>query len=170
MGKTAAITIDRMVTEDLDQVLVIENASFTMPWSRNLFLSEFRNKPVSLMLVALAEGAAREVMGYVVCWVFVDELHVLDLATRPDVRRSGIARQLVIAALAMGYSWGARKAFLEVRESNRPAFKLYASLGFAQTQIREEYYDQPIENAVVMMLSTDRFRALLSASVEGWKM
>lgn len=48
MGKTPDITIDRMIKEDLDQVMIIEKASFSMPWSRNLFLGEFRNKPISL--------------------------------------------------------------------------------------------------------------------------
>jgi len=52
VGKEAAIIIDSMTREDVDQVLAIEQTAFTMPWSRNLFLSEFRNQKVSLMLVA----------------------------------------------------------------------------------------------------------------------
>jgi ribosomal-protein-alanine N-acetyltransferase len=158
MGKTAAITIDRMISGDLDQVMVIEQASFSMPWSRNLFLAELRNKPVSLMMVALAPGEGRQVVGYIVCWVFVDELHILDLATRPDIRRQGIAHQLVLSVLSETYRWGARKAFLEVRESNRAALALYEELGFIRTAVREEYYDLPMENAVVMILETEAFR------------
>jgi ribosomal-protein-alanine N-acetyltransferase len=161
MGTTATITIDRMVKEDLDQVMDIEQASFSMPWSRNLFLAEFRNRPVSLMLVALAPGEVRQVVGYIVCWTFVDELHILDLATRPDVRRKGIARQLVLATLSETYRWGARKAFLEVRESNRAALALYQGLGFVRTAVREEYYDLPIENAVVMIMEIEAFRRLV---------
>jgi len=152
-----------MVREDLDQVLAIENASFSMPWTRNLFLSEFRNKPVSLMLVARGPGGERDVVGYIVCWVFVDELHVLDLATKPELRRHGIARQLVQSALRTGYEWGARRAFLEVRASNRPALRLYGDMGFGHVQVRKEYYDEPIEDAVVMELGTEDFRALLGA-------
>lgn len=164
MGKKAAITIDRMVKEDLDQVLAIEVASFTMPWSRNLFLSEFRNKPVSLMLVALSGGEGRFVVGYIVCWVFVDEIHILDLATLPQGRRRGIGRELVLAALRTGYEWGGRKAFLEVRESNNAALELYRGLGFAQTGVREEYYDLPVESAIVMTLATEGLRRLLAAN------
>ena len=44
MGEAAKITIDFLRQEDVDQVLVIEQASFAMPWSRNLFMSEFRNQ------------------------------------------------------------------------------------------------------------------------------
>ena len=152
MGEAAAVTIDRMIKQDLDQVMDIEQASFSMPWSRNLFLAEFRNASVSLMLVARPPGQEREIWGYIICWVFVDELHILDLATRPDARRKGIARQLVRAALGEGHRWGARKAFLEVRESNHTALALYRSLGFIQSQVREDYYDHPVDNAIVMTL------------------
>lgn len=154
MGKTVPITIAPMVQEDLDQVLAIERASFTMPWSRTLFLSEFRNKPVSLLLAAHAEREPRGLAGYIVCWVVEDEVHILDLATRPDVRRHGIARRLVLAALESAYERGAHKAFLEVRESNRAALRLYEELGFRPTHVRENYYDLPVENAVVMALET----------------
>jgi len=153
-----------MVKEDLDQVLAIEVVSFTMPWSKNLFLSEFRNKPISLMLVALSGDEGRFVVGYIVCWVFVDELHILDLATMPQGRRRGIGRELVLAALRTGYEWGARKAFLEVRESNSAALELYRGLGFMQTQVREDYYELPVESAIVMTLPTEGLRRLLADS------
>ena len=152
-----------MTKEDLDQVMAIENASFSMPWSRNLFLAEFRNPSVSLMLVARSAAPAREILAYIVCWVFVDELHVLVLATRRDARRKGIARRLVLSALAEGYRWGARKAYLEVRESNRAALALYSALGFGTGHVRADYYDQPVENAVVMMLDTEGMRHCIGA-------
>ncbi len=162
MGKTASITIGPLVREDLDQVLAVEQASFTMPWSRNLFLSEFRNRPVALMLAAYHEANSRELAGYIVCHVVVDEVHILDLATKPSLRRHGIARQLVLAALRTAYGWGGRRAFLEVRDSNQAALRLYEGLGFERTQVRVDYYDLPVEDAVVMRLETDRFRQLLA--------
>jgi ribosomal-protein-alanine N-acetyltransferase len=162
VGTTPAIKIDRMAREDLDQVIAIEQASFTMPWSRNLFLAEFRNRPVSLMFVALADRPVREVVGYVVCWVFVDEVHLLDLAVRNDVRRQGVGRQIVVAALRAAYEWGARRAFLEVRESNEIALRLYERLGFERSQVRLEYYEHPVESAVVMTLETVIFRRLIA--------
>jgi ribosomal-protein-alanine N-acetyltransferase len=167
VGKTAPITIAPLIREDLDQVMAIEQASFTMPWSRNLFLSEFRNKPISLMLAAHSLEEGRELVGYIVCWVFVDEVHILNLATKPPFRRHGIARQLVLAALGTAYEWGARRAFLEVRESNKAALKLYTDLGFERTQVRVEYYDLPVEDAIVMMLGTDALRRLLNVPIPG---
>ncbi len=150
---------------DLDQVMSIEERSFSSPWSRNMFLAEFRNKPISLMLVALSTDAAREVLGYIVCWAFVDELHILDLAIKETSRRQGIARRIVLAALGTAYEAGARKAFLEVRRSNSAALRLYESLGFEQTQLRPDYYEHPHEDAIVMTLGTEKLRKLLNCEV-----
>lgn len=153
MGETVGITIEPMRKDDLEQVLAIEQASFSTPWSRNLFLSELRSRTVATLLVALASGApAREVAGYIVYWLVADEMHILNLATAPALRRKGIAKRLVLAAVRAAVDHGARLAFLEVRSSNAEARKLYADLGFVTSYTRQEYYDKPVEDAVVMKL------------------
>jgi ribosomal-protein-alanine N-acetyltransferase len=164
MGKETGITIDFMKKEDLDQVMAIEQASFSMPWSRNLFLSEFRSPSVSRLLVALAPDAPeRTITGYLVFWLVAGEMHILNLATAPGSRRQGIARRLVLAGLRHGYSKDARRAFLEVRVSNHSAHKLYSSLGFTGTFVRRDYYDDPIEDAVVMTLEEGAFKSLVAS-------
>jgi ribosomal-protein-alanine N-acetyltransferase len=153
VGKTADVPIENMKKEDLDQVLGIEQASFSMPWSKNLFLSEFRSPGVSSLFVSLAaDTPGRIVTGYIVFWHVEDEMHILNLAVAPDYRRLGIARQLVLAGVHRAYIKGARRAFLEVRASNTPAQKLYSDLGFSGSSIRRDYYDSPLEDAVVMTL------------------
>ncbi len=169
MGETGTITIDRMTREDIDQVLAIEQASFTMPWSRNLFLSEFRNPTVSLMLVARSSDSGGRIIGYIVCWAVADELHILDLATEPSWRRKGIARMLVLAAIREGDAVGASRVFLEVRASNQAALLLYEGLGFTRSLIREGYYDMPVEDAVVMSLERNAMALLLNEPVGGRK-
>lgn len=161
MGKEAAITIDAMRVEDVDQVLAIERASFSMPWSKNLFLTEFRNPLFSFMLVALLDGGFRTVGGYSVCWVVADELHILDLAVKPDSRRRGIARRLVHASMAQAHDRGARKAYLEVRASNLTAQRLYEYMGFTRSAERKEYYDTPVEDAVVMSLDQNTWENIV---------
>ena len=162
MGKTTDISIDFMKKEDLDQVVALEQASFSMPWSRNLFLSEFRSPSVSRLLVSLAPGAEkRTITGYLVFWLVANEMHILNLATASAYRRQGIARRLVLAGLMHGYAKGARRAFLEVRVSNRAAQSLYSSLGFTGISIRRDYYDAPIEDAVVMTLEEGAFTSLV---------
>lgn len=167
MGAEASFFIDALRKDDLDRVMEIETASFTMPWSRNLFLSEFRNSAVSLLLAARAAGSSGAVIGYIVCWITADELHILDLATSEDRRRQGIARELARTALARGYGRGARRAFLEVRDSNAAAKKLYGGLGFIESMRRRAYYELPVEDAVVMSLDEAGYRALLGVPAHG---
>ena len=162
MGKEVAITIDFMHKEDMDQVIAIEQASFSMPWSRNLFLSEFRSPLVSTLLVALADDPLlRTVIGYIVFWHVAGEMHILNLATAPEQRRQGVAKKLVLAALKRAHQKGATRAFLEVRTSNMAAQNLYSDLGFTGTSMRREYYDSPVEDAVVMVLEQGVFESLV---------
>lgn len=153
MGKAVLFAIEPMRKRDVDQALAIEQRSFTMPWSRNLFMSEFRSPTVSTLLVAVPEGEEdRTIAGYLVYWLVEDEMHILNLATSPAFRRQGCAKQLVLAGLRKSYAAGARRAFLEVRVSNNVALKLYSGLGFRSVHIRREYYDEPVEDAVIMVL------------------
>jgi ribosomal-protein-alanine N-acetyltransferase len=161
VGKTGEITIDFMKKGDIDQVLAIEQTSFSMPWSGNLFLSEFRSPLVSTLMVSLSSTAPkRTVTGYIVFWLVADEMHILNLAVAPDSRRRGIARRLVLAGIKHAHAKGARRAFLEVRASNIAAQKLYSSLGFMGTSLRRDYYDSPVEDAVVMTLEQRAFLSL----------
>lgn len=147
-----------MKKEDMDQVLAIEQASFSMPWSRNLFLSEFRSPLVSTLLVALADDpSSRRVIGFIVYWLVAEEVHILNLAAAPERRRQGVAKKLVLAALRSANQKGAKRAFLEVRASNTSAQRLYSSLGFSGTSVRRGYYDTPIEDAVLMALENAAF-------------
>ncbi len=152
-----------MKKEDIEQVLAIERSSFSQPWSKNLFLSEFRSPGVSTLLVSL-EGKApvRQVTGYIVFWNVEDEMHILNLAVDKRVRRRGIARKLALSAVKRAFRKGARRAFLEVRASNIAAQRLYAGLGFTGNSIRRDYYDAPIEDAVVMSLEESAFRDLVA--------
>jgi len=148
-----------MKKEDIDQVLAIEQASFSKPWSKNLFLSEFRSPLLSTLMVALADGhgTTRTIVGYMVFWLVEDEMHILNLAVAPAFRRQGAARRLVVAALKRALQKGAKRAFLEVRTSNAAAQNLYSSLGFAGTAARRDYYESPAEDAVIMLLDYGAF-------------
>ena len=161
MGKKGEITIDFMRKEDIDQVLAIEHASFSMPWSGNLFMSEFRSPLVSTLLVSLSSTEPKRIVtGYIVFWLIADEMHILNLAVAPGHRQHGIAKMLVLAGVKYVYAKGARRAFLEVRATNSIAQKLYSSLGFTGSSVRRNYYDSPMEDAVVMTLEQGAFMSL----------
>ncbi len=150
--------------EDLDQVVAIEQASFTQPWSRALFEQELRKPALSTSLAALAgEGPGRLVMGYIVFWIVAQEMHILNLAVAPAERRKGLAGRLVLSGIQYAAARGARTAFLEVRASNIPAWNLYQGLGFVKSALRKSYYDSPPEDALVMTLPEDAFIQAASA-------
>src|SRR5262249_54803806 len=94
--------------------------------------------------VAASEG---EVLGFLVTRETVPgESEILNLAVHPSHRRRGIAKRLMQNALTSAQGmW-----FLEVRESNEGALRLYESLGFEQAGRRENYYSNPPESAIVM--------------------
>jgi ribosomal-protein-alanine N-acetyltransferase len=161
VGKTCSVKIELMKKSDIEQVFAIEQASFNMPWSRNLFLSEFRSPLVSSLLVSLDKTPDRTVTGYIVFWNVSDEMHILNLAVSPEVRRQGIARELLYAALKRARGRGAKRAFLEVRASNTAALAFYAGVGFTGTSLRRAYYDDPVEDAIVMTLEPGAFEGLV---------
>jgi [ribosomal protein S18]-alanine N-acetyltransferase len=160
VGKKTEITIDFMKKEDIDQVMAIEKDSFSIPWSRNLFLSEFRSPKISTLMVALSDASVRTIIAYIIFWHVEDEMHILNLAVKPSYRRQRIARKLVLAAIKRARQKGARRAYLEVRVSNAAAMKLYSDLGFTGIAVRRDYYDAPIEDAVLMTLAERDFTRL----------
>ena len=91
-------------------------------------------------------------------------MHILNLAVAPAHRRQGVARQLVLDAIKRAYAKGARRAFLEVRESNTAAQKLYSNLGFTGSFARKDYYDSPTEDAVIMALEQKALESLAQAA------
>ena len=90
----------------------------------------------------LAAGADDEPLGVILCRVAAGEMEVLTLGVPPSVRRRGVARALMAAALPPARALGAGEAFLEVAVDNDPAIALYAALGFRKTGLRKSYYDR----------------------------
>ena len=140
--------VEPMTAADLDDVLGIEEASFTNPWTRPMFERELLNPGVSHLYV-LRTGDWR-VAAFCMDWIVADELHINNLAVRPECRGAGVARALLESVFGHAAALGARRATLEVRRSNAAALKLYERLGFSVAAIRKEYYDHPVEDALIL--------------------
>lgn len=123
----------------------IERAVFSDPWSANDFVECVRSAVP--FLVAEEHGV---VVGYVVAHSAADEGEVLNLGVAPRQRRRGVGRALVERVLALLAERGVRVVYLEVRESNTVARRLYQSLGFGEVARRARYYRRPVEDAVVL--------------------
>src|SRR5947209_6863547 len=98
-----------MRPEDLDEVLGIERASFSMPWSRGAFLYEMEQNRVARCWVAREDG---RVVGYLCLWEVAGELHITNVAVHPTVRRRGIARTLLGGVLRHPRQRGLRRVGL----------------------------------------------------------
>jgi [ribosomal protein S18]-alanine N-acetyltransferase len=100
-----------------------------------------------------AEGAPPA--AFLVAWHVADEIHVLNVATTPSMRRRGFARALMDEVLSSAAAERIRIVILEVRRSNRAAIKLYRGLGFTALGVRPRYYADNDEDAVEMILALD---------------
>ena len=144
-NESPPVELRPMRAEDLPQVWEIDSESLARPWSRTIWQEELRS-PFGSYLVAESGGG---IAGYVGIKYTADELHVMNIAVRPESRRLGLARRLLLAAVS-GHP-EARTVYLEVRPSNDPARALYESLGFSTVGRRPRYYGD--EDALLMSLA-----------------
>lgn len=148
-----AYDIQRMKLSDLCEVLEIECASFTTPWTRRSFLAEIEAAGRSFPLIVRARSSAggpAPVLGYACVWRVQNELWINNLAVRPSHRCLGLGTQLLRAALELGRQLGCECALLEVRPSNRQARRLYRREGFHTVGLRRAYYTDDREDALLM--------------------
>ncbi len=140
-----------MTPADLEEVLPIERASFSMPWTRDQFEREIEN-PISFpyTVQVVGDDGQSQLGAYIIFWIVYGEAHILDFAVRPGLRREGLATWLFERVIDMFIEAYVRGAFLEVRKSNTAAIRLYRKFGFKESYERKRYYGD--EDALVMTL------------------
>lgn len=151
------ILIRRMTEHDLLEVVEIEENSGLSRWGWAAYYAELQGSNSNLMLVARLPNADRRrgshsLAGYIVARMGADELHINNVAVREDYRRRGIGRQLLNNILEEGRRSGVPCAFLELRAGNHAARTLYEKCGFRVTSRRKNYYSDPVEDALVMIV------------------
>jgi [ribosomal protein S18]-alanine N-acetyltransferase len=146
----SGLLIRKMTHADLEQVIAIDQVSFSLPWPARTFSYELDENFTSRCWVVEVDG---KVAAMIVGWLIVDELHVATIATHPDFRRRGIGKKLLVHALYTAKGEGVVRAFLEVREGNAIAQQMYRSLGFTEDGRRKEYYKDNHEDAILMSLN-----------------
>ena len=138
--------IRRMIPEDVPQVAKIESASFSMPWSEKSFLDSLERED-TVFLVCVEE---EQVAGYIGMYISFDEGEITNVAVDSAYRQKGYGYQLMEAARTEAKHRGVLSIFLEVRVSNVPAIALYKKMGFEKLGIRKNFYEHPIEDAIIM--------------------
>lgn len=167
------LVIRRMRAEDLNQAVLLDCMSFSLPWPPSAYLHELNNtggkvwvaeqmleapleyrSPFPVPVADFVQPAgARAVVGVIVVWLIVDEAHIATLAVHPELRRQGIARKLLCVALKEAAEDGMLSALLEVRAGNQAAQDLYRKFGFDVVGRRTRYYQDNFEDALLMTLA-----------------
>jgi ribosomal-protein-alanine N-acetyltransferase len=132
--------------DDLEALVELERRGIDGPWSPGQLRAEL-DLPVSLVLVAKDETG---VSGYAVIRFMEPEAELLRLVVHPGYRRQGVAGQLLASVCMHAVDRGVETCFLEVRSSNVAALRLYQGLGFSVCGRRPNYFDRPVEDALLM--------------------
>ena len=139
---------------DLDHVVAVEQAAYSHPWTIGNYKDALKAGYAGFKLMA-----GDHLVGYWVAMQAMDEVHLLNLTVAPAFQRQGWARCLLQWLSLWSQQQGALQLWLEVRESNVRALKLYHSFGFKQVGLRKDYYPASRtsrEAAVVMSMPISR--------------
>ena len=141
------VSIDVARRDDIVAITEIEREAFSDPWSARSFRDALEHPAVYFGCARSDDGA---VLGYVVAWFVADEGEIANLAVSPEGWGSGIGRALLDAALDEAARRNVESVYLEVRDSNARARRLYQSRGFEEVGRRKGYYRRPVEDAIVL--------------------
>ena len=135
---------------DLGEVLAIENAIYTHPWTRGNFADSLR---AGYQCRTWRGGG--ELIGYFILLVAAGEAHLLNLSIASLWQRRGHGGRLLNEAMRLAREDGALQLFLEVRPSNSGGKALYERFGFRQVAVRPGYYPahEGREDALVLTLA-----------------
>ena len=136
-----------MELSDIEDILVVEKLSFSIPWSKDSFEKEIVDNNLATYLVAKVNEKA---VGYIGMWKVLNEGHITNVAVHPEFRHQGIGDQLVSELLSLCEKENIDLVTLEVRKSNYNAIKLYEKHGFVAEGIRKAYYQDNKEDAIIM--------------------
>lgn len=135
---------------DFDRLFEIEQAAHLVPWSKGTLLNNQGDKYLNLKLTE-----QDQIVAFTICQTVLDEATLFNIAVDPNFQAKGYGKRLLSALIERLREQGILTLWLEVRESNLAAQKLYDSLGFNEVTIRKNYYPTPSgerENAIVMAL------------------
>lgn len=144
------ILIRQMKDTDIDDVMVIERASYTSPWQAKVLVRELHKNDYAHYFVLIYEG---KIVGYAGLWVVIDDAQVTTIAIDPNYRRRGFGDKLFHYLIHYAMSKGVKRFSLEVRVSNIAAQKLYRKYGLVPGGIRKKYYEDNQEDALIMWVN-----------------
>ena len=137
-----------MREEDLPAIMSIERSAYEFPWTEGIMRDCFK-----FGYLCKVYESREGIIGYGILSVAAGECHLLNICIHPEHQRLGHGARLVARLLQIARQAGARTALLEVRQSNKSAFRLYHRMGFNEIGQRKSYYPGHAgrEDALVLM-------------------
>jgi len=146
MGSKNKFKLREMTRADLNKVLDIERKSFEQPYTREIFEQELKIKVANLWVAT----HRKNILGYIDFWVVADEVELISIAVHPQFKRMGVGEMLLREMIHFVELKGLSFIYLDVRESNLTAQKLYSKFGFSKVGVRRRYYSDNQEDAIIM--------------------
>lgn len=137
--------VELLKASDIDDLIELEKECFAYHWTREQFLMGLK-KGVFKILGVRDKGS---LTGYIAFSLIEDEMEILNLAVLPTHRKQGLATALLGRAFEICRKKGITKSFLDVKESNTPAIKLYRNFGYVEIGVRRKYYPDTKEDALL---------------------
>jgi ribosomal-protein-alanine N-acetyltransferase len=132
--------------EHLDDVARLEEECFSLPWTYDGLRVELSNKFARFFVAQ----AGDEIVGYIGAHNVLGEVSVANIAVSPKYRRQGVGRILLDKLIADSKEEKAEFVTLEVRKTNFGAISLYEKAGFSVVGERKRFYENPVEDALLM--------------------
>lgn len=130
--------IEKMSKKHIDEVYLISVEEFKEnSWSKNLFIKEIEDNKFKISFVILIN---KIVAGFINLSFNDEEMTILNIATKKEFKRMGIATALIKKSVDIAKQKNLAQIFLEVEIDNMPAIKLYEKFGFEILKIRKNYY------------------------------
>jgi len=153
--KALQVRIRKVRKGDVDRIVDIERSWHHLShWSIDSYYRLLNDDSFTSSFVAEMEDAygRPHIVGFVIFHIAADVSEIYNIAVESQNARSGIGKQLMVAAIEESGRRRARKVILEVRKSNHPAINFYLGFDFHITGERKNYYSNPTEDAYVMEL------------------
>ncbi len=136
-----------MTEQDIDTVMTIEKRAFPFPWTPSIFKDCLKHNYSCWIYERDAS-----IIGYAVMMFVIDEMHLLNICIDPHEHGKRLGSRLLQTLEHKARGLQAETCFLEVRQSNFSAIRLYLNAGFNEVGIRKGYYPAALgrEDAIVM--------------------
>lgn len=158
------LEIIKAAGSDIDAIVGLANRSGLALWSRDDYAKAANSRD---RLLLAARDNAVNVVGFILVQLLCSsgdavDVEILNIAVDPRVKRKGIGRRLLVAALEMVPTGPESKVLLEVRASNHSAIAFYRRYGFQEQAVRQAYYRDPTEDAILFGADADWVRSRLN--------